>query len=148
MPIDYRKYPTDWKTVIRPRIMARAKNRCEMCRIPHYSVGWWQDGAWRRTGGNQHHDDAGAGHLSYKEARETATWLNEEVEEVGPEVEGIGKAIVIVLTIAHLDHDLSHNEDSNLKALCQRCHLTYDAKHHAKSARTTRELKSGQLSLL
>jgi hypothetical protein len=53
----------------------------------------------------------------------------------------------VVLTIAHLDHDTTNNEDSNLAALCQRCHLTYDAKLHAENSRWTREAKSGQLNL-
>jgi hypothetical protein len=36
----------------------------------------------------------------------------------------------VVLTIAHLDHDeLNHEvKDERLKALCQHCHLNYDAK--------------------
>jgi len=33
----------------------------------------------------------------------------------------------VVLTIAHLDQQPEHNDDANLMALCQRCHLTYDA---------------------
>lgn len=43
----------------------------------------------------------------------------------------------VVLTIAHLDHDPENWEvkDSRLKALCQSCHLAYDAEHHAKSRR-------------
>ncbi len=47
----------------------------------------------------------------------------------------------VVLTIAHLDHDITHNNLSNLRALCQRCHLSYDSKHHANNARKTRKLK-------
>lgn len=31
MPIDYRDYPPDWKTRIRPAILARAGNQCEQC---------------------------------------------------------------------------------------------------------------------
>jgi len=30
MPIDYKKYPTDWKER-RERILKRAKNKCEFC---------------------------------------------------------------------------------------------------------------------
>lgn len=41
----------------------------------------------------------------------------------------------VVLTTAHLDHDPTNNEDSNLKAGCQRCHLRYDAEHHAHNRR-------------
>ena len=36
----------------------------------------------------------------------------------------------VFLTTAHLDHDPANNADDNLKALCQRCHLAYDAPHH------------------
>jgi hypothetical protein len=31
MPIDYSKYPENWKTEIVPRILKRAGNRCEVC---------------------------------------------------------------------------------------------------------------------
>ncbi|KKL14720.1 hypothetical protein LCGC14_2512810 [marine sediment metagenome] len=33
----------------------------------------------------------------------------------------------VILTVAHLDHDITNNSFFNLKALCQRCHLQYDA---------------------
>lgn len=36
----------------------------------------------------------------------------------------------IVLTIAHLDHDPTNNDPSNLKAGCQKCHLGHDREHH------------------
>lgn len=38
MPIDYSKYPENWFTEIRPRILARAKNCCEECGIPNYTI--------------------------------------------------------------------------------------------------------------
>ena len=44
----------------------------------------------------------------------------------------------VVLTIGHLDHTPEHCEMDNLKAWCQRCHLTYDAKHHAQNSYKTR----------
>ncbi len=47
----------------------------------------------------------------------------------------------VILTVAHLDHIPSNCNPENLKALCQRCHLTYDAKHHADNARKTRAEK-------
>ena len=54
---------------------------------------------------------------------------------------------VVVLTVAHLNHTPEDCSDDNLRALCQRCHLRYDAKHHAKNAaRTRREKKhNGEL---
>lgn len=51
---------------------------------------------------------------------------------------------MVVLTTAHMDHVPEHCEDDNLKAFCQRCHLRYDAHHHATNARRTREAKAGQ----
>ena len=41
----------------------------------------------------------------------------------------------VVLTIAHLDHDVTNNAPGNLRAWCQRCHLTYDAPHHVETRR-------------
>lgn len=54
---------------------------------------------------------------------------------------------IVVLTVAHLDHVPEHVSDENLRAMCQRCHLRYDARHHADNARRTRERKSGKLTL-
>lgn len=53
----------------------------------------------------------------------------------------------VVLTVAHLNHDEADCRDENLKAWCQRCHLTYDAKHHARNASETRRARmaSGDL---
>ena len=53
----------------------------------------------------------------------------------------------VVLTIAHLEHQPENCSPENLRALCQKCHLTYDAKHHAQTRRQTREAKelSGRL---
>lgn len=42
---------------------------------------------------------------------------------------------VVVLTVAHLDHDTTHNDEDNLAALCQRCHLGHDAGLHARHRR-------------
>jgi hypothetical protein len=36
----------------------------------------------------------------------------------------------VVLAAAHLDHDPAHNRLRNLRALCQRCHMIHDRKHH------------------
>jgi hypothetical protein len=41
----------------------------------------------------------------------------------------------VVLTVAHLDHQPEHSTDDNLLAMCQACHLAYDAEHHAQTRR-------------
>ena len=37
---------------------------------------------------------------------------------------------IVILTVAHLDHDINNNDYKNLKAFCQKCHLNYDLNHH------------------
>lgn len=37
------------------------------------------------------------------------------------------------LTVAHLDHTPENVEESNLMAMCAKCHLKYDAIQHAES---------------
>lgn len=56
----------------------------------------------------------------------------------------------VVLTTAHLDHDTTRNSDDNLKAMCQRCHLATDLRHHLQNARATRRRRreeGGQMRL-
>lgn len=50
----------------------------------------------------------------------------------------------VVLTVAHLNHDEADCRDENLAALCQKCHLTYDAQHHAENAKVTRAKKKAE----
>jgi 5-methylcytosine-specific restriction endonuclease McrA len=51
----------------------------------------------------------------------------------------------VVLTIAHLDHDTNNSDPANLRAWCQRCHLTYDGRHHA-ATRRRKKACAGQLA--
>lgn len=39
----------------------------------------------------------------------------------------------VVLTIAHLDHTPENCNPENLRALCQKCHNTYDAEHRKET---------------
>lgn len=53
----------------------------------------------------------------------------------------------VVLTIAHLTHDESCDDIELLRAACQRCHLTYDAAHHARNAAVTRRSRLASADL-
>ena len=48
------------------------------------------------------------------------------------------KKVKVILTIAHLDHDEENHNVSmdRLKALCQLCHLRYDAKEKYRRQKT------------
>lgn len=117
-PCDYSKYPPNWKTEIRPVVLLRAKNCCEECGIENYSVGY--------------RDSTG-------EFKKCHNWLYKESQYTP---EGF-KVIKIVLTIAHIDHDITNNDPANLKALCQRCHLSLDRDQHRQSSRKTINKKKG-----
>ena len=49
-----------------------------------------------------------------------------------------GTGSLVVLTTAHLDHTPENCDPSNLKAMCQGCHLHYDREHHSETRRITR----------
>ena len=121
MPIDYSKYPPNWLREIRPRIMARANNRCEKCGVEHRAI--------------------------IKRESKTAYRLptDEEWESITARADKISltKALKwfgftrIVLTIAHLDHDSENWDvrDDRLAALCQSCHFSHDLWRHAAKRR-------------
>lgn len=54
---------------------------------------------------------------------------------------------LVVLTVAHLDHTPENCAAENLRAMCQRCHLTYDAEHHKRNAYMTRRARAMTLEL-
>lgn len=40
MPIDYNRYPPNWKTEIVPNILERACHKCENCGLENYQIVW------------------------------------------------------------------------------------------------------------
>jgi len=121
MPIDYSKYPKDWKSVIRPDILKRDGNCCKTCGVQNYSCGYRdKEGLfWKVSEIMKLLEDSGY-----------------DIFEEGNELDHIPPSKMptkIVLTISHLDHNTSNNNYENLAALCQRCHLKYDNEHHKKS---------------
>jgi hypothetical protein len=47
---------------------------------------------------------------------------------------------VVILACAHLDQNPAHNKHSNLRALCQECHLAHDRQDNSRRAAWTRFL--------
>lgn len=69
----------------------------------------------------------------------------------GQKASWTSKPVRVVLTTAHLDHVPENNHPGNLRALCQRCHLVYDARYHHREwwhLRQLRQEEAGQLRLL
>ena len=107
MPIDYRKYPKNWKE-IREAVLKRAAYHCEFCGV--------EDRIWVHRNKKNGAIYVRMNNLG-RELRDEL-WAQRYV--------AWGAPIKVVLTIAHLDHDVNHNDPKNLMALCQRCHLRWD----------------------
>jgi ribosomal protein S14 len=114
-------YPIDWPQISQAIRFGRAGGHCEHCARPHGATlrclpdGRWQDprsGTWRDGRGRQAKAPA-AGELA-------ALRLTR-----------------VVLAAAHLDHDPTNNRRTNLRSLCQRCHMLHDQLHHLAQRRIT-----------
>jgi 5-methylcytosine-specific restriction endonuclease McrA len=139
MPINYKDYPINWKSEIRPAILKRANNKCEFCGIPN---GIW---AFRgRISGNREVYQTVDGDIFNADNSEL---IHENLFDIEITPTGKDTAIKIVLTIAHLDHDTTNNEYSNLKALCQRCHNRYDRSYRTANVKAKNENKKGLVKL-
>lgn len=115
MPIDYSRYPANWKTEIVPAVLSRADNCCEVCGLPNKSIVFSikldvkENGRYKqRSIWFTSQSDANRESYDYRDVRQ----------------------VTVILTVAHLDHDEENHEVSidRLKAMCQLCHLRYDAK--------------------
>lgn len=139
MPIDYKDYPDNWSTTIRPRILARATGadgvtRCERCGVPN---GVW---VW-------YHPHPDCAHVWTINRTKAATWYGPQRMYRGKYPEGH----TVVLTIAHVRDPNPHStRPDNLQALCQTCHLRLDAQLHAMNRRRKKNAEqeaAGQLRL-
>ena len=124
-------YPIDWHQLSAMIRFQRAKGRCEQCGRPHgcdivhLGDGRWFDeerGHWRNDSGRRARASAPAWaskprQLSFEDLAEIAIPL---------------PSTRVILASAHLDHDPSNNDPSNLAALCQRCHLAHDRPEHRR----------------
>lgn len=130
-PCDYSKYPPNWKSEIVPRILKRAKNKCEVCGLKNkqtvYSVALYL----------RHKD-----RYSYR-----SIWISNKTDADRISHLGQINKVRVVLTIAHLDHDEENLDikDERLKAMCQYCHLNYDAKE--KMRRIMSKSEQGELKI-
>lgn len=109
------KYPPNWAE-ISSRVRDLADQKCEFCGISNHAWGHRdREGRFHETGRSGFPKDYGRPPFQF----------------------GGVRIIEIVLTTAHLNHDPSDCRLENLKALCQRCHLRYDAAHHQRTRAET-----------
>ncbi len=149
-PENRARYPKDW-TALSLAARERAKWRCQHpgCAATQYSVGRWVCFAggpheWRPLEGNTpattamdrelfmagEGRDAAGERWTYGAARafiDRWAWADDD------------RPLVIVLTVAHLNHTPEDCRPENLAAMCQRHHLAYDAQHHKQTGYSTRK---------
>lgn len=123
------RYPADWPQIV-ARIRLRAGNRCEQCGVENHALGGrLRDGTWLPAEPTEERMLRlvwpKPGEYGWCSANGRRAYL---------------RIIRIVCTTAHLDHVPEHVSESNLRYLCQRCHLRYDARHHAETAYATRRV--------
>ena len=134
MPIDYNKYPPNWKTEIAPAVMKRAGGQCEFCGL--------ENGAIVKSFKINMVDESGR-------KKQKTFWFESESDfrRASACASGAVKDVKVVLTVAHLDHD-EGNENvrmDRLAALCQYCHLNYDAREKAqRRAQKRGDSRSGE----
>jgi hypothetical protein len=114
MPCDYKKYPLNWKSEIRPAILKRDGNCCKFCGIENKAIGW------RDCEGNFVYAD------DYLKTKQNGFGFYQTSDR-----------LKIVLTIMHLDHNIKNNDYANLAAGCQKCHLNYDKVYHKQNSKET-----------
>lgn len=133
-PENRARYPADWPA-IRAAILQRARYCCEWpgCTARHGTLGYWRPLPTRHEW------------VPLPRALKDAG-VDKPTEFVCAEG-SVVKIILLVLTIAHLDHVPEHCAPENLRAWCQRHHLAYDAKHHAATAYATRKANARTLDL-
>ena len=96
MPMDPKKRPKNWRSEIRPRILARDGRRCRCCGVIDQAYGY------RDAGGKFHALEPGTAPPPGR------------------------KPLTILMNVVHLDHLLVDHADDNLGLMCQRCHGNYD----------------------
>lgn len=121
-------YPIDWPQLSDTIRFERAGGRCEGCGRPHGQMvchlgdgRWWDDErqVWRNSRGRV-----------LKLAPPSSLPAGAQIE--------ITK---VVLACAHLDHDPSNSDPTNLEALCQRCHILHDKDEHLRQRWFTYRLR-------
>jgi len=127
------RYPANWKD-IRAAILARAGNCCEKCKVANGS---------RIARG----DDRFADTYMTADAEVYSAETGESLGQMRMDEYKVKNMVDIVLTIGHIDHVPENCAPENLRAWCQRCHLRYDAAHHAETARATRHGRKAMADL-
>jgi hypothetical protein len=129
---EFRKfYGLQWRTITRPRILARAGDKCEQCGKPNH--------AYIETRFAPRTSDGLMFWSKLTTRGENTNWYDKNGKPVtAPQFFESAAVIRVIICLAHLNHTPGDDGDENLKALCQWCHLRHDKTKHAAAAKVTR----------
>lgn len=100
--MDYSQYHPDWKDIIRPAILKRDQYRCAHCGIKHKA-------------------------RVYRDTTNKYVECDDFMEQWA--VSNGRKVFTLFLQVAHINHDKSNNDPSNLLSLCPVHHARFDTEH-------------------
>ena len=124
-------YDKHWRFITRPRILERAGHKCEACGKPDHTqvlTMTWEEERRRR--------------MIWSLDKVVQEWRNEKGEVVErPKERRRIRHVDVILTVAHLNHMAGEDNDDNLRAWCQWCHLHYDSTHHKETRQTGKDAK-------
>jgi len=121
VPVDYSKYPPDWKEKVK-KIKERSGDKCEKCGVKNHSTVYAVKAWVREYDGNKDTNKYKFRSIWFDTYGAALRFSDGKEEPINP--------IKIVCTTAHLDHDETNWEVDidRLMFMCQMCHLRYDRK--------------------
>jgi hypothetical protein len=130
-PENKHRYPSNWNQISAEIRFTRARNRCEMCGIANnLIIKRYKNQTWRQACPAEIE-------MVFSRIKNSRTSFTESLKYHG--------LVRVILTVAHLDHNPENCDETNLKAMCQKCHNTYDARHRRQTIRDSHQ--RGQLAL-
>lgn len=129
-PENRSKYPKNWKEISERIRFEKARNRCEVCGVLNHAI------IYRMNNGSFRYASEADFDLIYYRKKNSHSSLSESIKYHG--------FVRVVLTTAHLDHNPENCGDDNLKAMCQKCHNSYDRSHRDQTIRESKNV--GQIS--
>lgn len=135
MSIRKSDYPPNWPE-LSLQVREEANWRCELCGVGNQAI--------IRRGKGDAYEEVYEVEETDPDSFFTITTSTLELKQKRLRFHGLSK---VVLTVAHMDRDRSNNERSNLRALCQRCHLVHDIHQHVTNRRYGRYWKDNHLNI-
>jgi len=121
-----KRYAINWEFISAYIRYERAKNKCESCGLTNGTI-------IRRLPNNKVYE------LNFDELTEVQKFMQLYKLHEKQALKKL-KLTKVNLSVAHLNQDENDNDYSNLKALCQKCHLTHDRDNNRFRAKTYRQL--------